>query len=122
MNGVVAREIVIEAGLGRRAERDLRLGIQLLDRLGHHMRRVMAQDLDPLRRVARDDRDGGVMVDHGREIARAAVDLDRDRRLGETGADRGRDSAPVTGPGNSRLLPSGSVTATGRRGPPSAGS
>ena len=29
------------------------------------------------------------MVDHRREIARPAVDLDRDRRLGEPRADRG---------------------------------
>ena len=88
----LAREIVVKAGLGRRTERDLRFGVQLLDRLGHYMRRVVAQDLDPLRRLARDDRD---LRRHGRcAVARSralSVDLDRNRRLGETGADRGRD-------------------------------
>ncbi len=66
---LIAGEIVVEAGFGRRAEGDLRLGVQLLDRLGHHMRRVVAQDFDPLRRRGRDDRDRGVMVDHRRQIA-----------------------------------------------------
>ena len=86
-----AREIVIEPGLGRRPEGDLGLGIELLDRLGHHMGRVVAQDLEPFRHVAGDDRDRGVTVDHGREIARPAVDPDRDRRLGEPRPDRGGD-------------------------------
>ena len=65
------------------------------------MRRVMAQDLDTLRHVARDDRHLGVTGDDGRQIARLAVDLDRDRRLGEAGADRRRqvDAADRTGKG-----------------------
>ena len=86
----VAREIVIEAVLGRRAEGDLRLGVELLDRLGHDVRGVVTDDFEPVRLVAGDDRDLGVMVDDGREVARAAVKLQRDRRLGEAGADRRR--------------------------------
>ena len=83
-----AREIVVEAGFGRRAEGNLGLGVQFLDRLGHDMSGVVAQDLDPLGHLAGDDRDRRVMVDQRRQIARPAVDLDRDRRPGEAGADR----------------------------------
>ena len=114
---LVAGEIVIEAGLGRGAEGDLGLGIKLLDRLGHHVGGVVAQDLEPLGRFAGDDCDRGVMVDHGGEVARPAVDLDGDRRLGEPGSDRAASSAPVTGPPNSRCLPSGKVTTIGADGP-----
>src|SRR5260221_5676392 len=46
--GLVARGIVVEAGLGGRAEGDLRLPIELLDRLSHYMRRGVAQDLQLL--------------------------------------------------------------------------
>ena len=44
--GLVAREIVIEAVLDHRADRDLRAGIELLHGLRHHMRRVMADQLE----------------------------------------------------------------------------
>ena len=54
------------------------------------MRRVVAQDLDTLGHVAGDDRHRGVMVDQRGEVARSAVDLDRDRRFGEAGPDRRR--------------------------------
>ena len=45
MKGCVAREIVIEAVLGRRAEGDLGAGIKLLHRLGHDMGAVVADHL-----------------------------------------------------------------------------
>ena len=86
-----AREIVIEPGLGRRPEGDLGVGIQFLDRLRHDMGRIVAQNLEPFRHLPSDDRDGGVMVDHGREIARPAVDPNGDRRLRQTRPDRGGD-------------------------------
>ena len=63
MKGVVAREIVIEAGLGRRAEGHLGLGIELLHRLGHDMGGVVADDLERFGRVAGDDGDLGVALD-----------------------------------------------------------
>ena len=84
------------------------------------MGRIVAQDFEPFGLLAGDDRDRGVMVDDGREIARPPVDLDRDRRLGQTRPDRGRQ----LGAGQRRreirgVLPSGRVTTTG---PNAAGS
>ena len=40
---LVAHEVVVEAVLRRGTERDLRAGIELLHRLGEHMRCVVAQ-------------------------------------------------------------------------------
>src|SRR6266851_2858430 len=78
-----AGEIVIKPGFRRRPERDLGVGIELLDRLGHDMGSVMPQDLEPFGGVSGDDRDGGILVDHRSQVARPAIDPDRDRRLGE---------------------------------------
>ena len=94
-----AREIVVEAGFGRRPEGDLGIGIEFLDRLGHDMGRVVAQDLEPFRHLASDDRDGGVAVDHGREIARPPVDLNGDRRFRQTRPNRGGDFGASDRPG-----------------------
>src|SRR5260370_10169703 len=59
----VTGEIVIEAGLGRRAERDLDVGIELLRRLGENIRRIVAHHLDRLGPIAADDRGSGVPPD-----------------------------------------------------------
>ena len=45
---LVAGEIVIEAGFRRRPKGDLGVGIEFLDRLGHDMGRIVAQDLAAL--------------------------------------------------------------------------
>ncbi len=87
----VAREIVIEAGVGRGAERDLRLGIEFLHRLGHDVRGVVADDLQRLGRGRGDDGDRGVAVEARGEVARLAVDHDGERRLGQARADRRRN-------------------------------
>ena len=42
---LLAREVVVEAGLGRRAKSDLRTRKQFLHRLRHHMRRVVSNRL-----------------------------------------------------------------------------
>ena len=81
-------EVVIEPGVRRRAERDLGIGIEFLDRLGHDMGGVMADDLDPLGHVARYDGNRGVVIDDCGEVARPAVDTNGDRRLGEPRPDR----------------------------------
>ena len=94
-----AGEIVVKPGLGRRAESDLGFGIKLLDRFGHDMRCVVAQDLDPLGRVAGDDRHRRVVIDPGRQIARPAVDADGDRRFGEPWPDRRSDVGAGYRPG-----------------------
>jgi hypothetical protein len=47
----------------------------------------MAQDFQPVRRVAGNDRDGRVAADECCKVARLPIDLDRNRRLGEAGSD-----------------------------------
>src|SRR5260370_13401621 len=51
------REIVIEPTFGRRPEGHLGIGIQFLDRLGHDMGRIVAQNLKPFRHLPSDDCD-----------------------------------------------------------------
>ena len=52
---LVAREVVIEAVLDDRADGHLRAGIELLHRLGHHMRRVVADQRRAPRVLAREE-------------------------------------------------------------------
>src|SRR4029079_6682597 len=75
--------------------RDLSLGVELLDGLRHHVRGVVAQELEPVRRRARDDLDARVAVDGPRQVAELAVDADRDSVALEARADRERDRASV---------------------------
>ena len=84
-------EVVIEPGIRRRAEGDLGIGIEFLDRLGHDMGGIVTEDLEPVGCVARDDRDRGVAVDDHREVARFTIDPDRDSSLREPRPDRRRN-------------------------------
>ena len=88
---LVAREVVVEAVFDGRTDGDLRAGIERLHRLGHDMRRIVADQLQHLVRLAGDDLDRRVVLDHCRDIADLAVDLDRDRGLGQPRPDRGGD-------------------------------
>ena len=69
-----AREVVVEAVLDGRADRHLRLGIELLDGLGHDVRRVVAQQLEPVGRRPRHD------LDRVRRARSAASGLSAHRR------------------------------------------
>jgi len=89
--GLGAHEVVVEPVLRRRTERDLRAGIEFLDRLRQHVRRIVAQELQRLRIARRHDADLGVVVDDGGQVHHLAVDAQRQGCLGETGADRRRD-------------------------------
>src|SRR6266446_3182647 len=84
-------EVVIKPGVRRRAERDLGVRIEFLDRLGHDMGGVVAEDLKTLRRVARYDGNRSVAIYDRGEVARPAVDPNGDRRLGEARSDRRRE-------------------------------
>ena len=107
----VAGEVVIEAGLGRRAEGDLGLRIQFLDRLGHHMGGVVAQDFERPRAESR------VMI---ATAASWSMTVARSRglpssfsaiaALARPGPIDAASSAPLSGAGKLRLLPSGRVT------------
>ena len=48
---LLAREVVVEPVLDHRPDRHLRAGEQLLHRLRHHVRRIVAQQLQPVLRV-----------------------------------------------------------------------
>ena len=76
-------EIVIEAVLDHRADRHLRIRPQRLHRLGKHMRRVVADQLERARVVAVDELDLGVGVDLFGEIGQDAVARHRDAALGQ---------------------------------------
>ena len=52
---LTAGKVVIKAGFGRRPEGHLGVGIELLDCLGHDVRRVMPQDFQPLGTLAGDN-------------------------------------------------------------------
>ena len=86
--GLVAREIVVEAVLDHRADGDLRAGIELLHGLRHHMRRVMADQLERLFVLAREEFDRGVGLDGSGEVGELAVEAHRHAALGERGRDR----------------------------------
>src|SRR5690606_24513338 len=95
---LVAGEIVVEAVLDRGADRDLGLGIKLLDGLGHHVRGVVPQELEAVLGVARDDLDARVAVDDGGEVFELAGDAHRDGLLLEPRADRARERKTVDRP------------------------
>ncbi len=80
---LVAEEIVIEAVLDHRPDRDLGAGIELLHSLGHHMGGVVADEFERARVVTGDDLDAGVGLDRVAEIGKLAVQSHRHRLLGE---------------------------------------
>ena len=91
---LVAREVVIEAVVDHRTDRDLRAGIELLHGLRHDMRRVMADQLERFGIVARQELDRGVIVDGRFEVGELAVEAHRHRALGERRRDRLGDVQP----------------------------
>ncbi len=64
-------EVVVEAVLDHRADRHLRVGKQLLDRVGEQVRRRMADDVEAFRVLVGDDRDVGVAIDDDTTCRRA---------------------------------------------------
>ena len=94
MNGSVAGEVVVEAVLDRRADGDLGARIEFLHGLGHHVRRVVPDEADAVRRCACHDLDRRVRVDRQVQVAQFPVDLDAERVGGQPLADRSRHLAP----------------------------
>jgi len=92
-SGVKGRlyEVVVEAVLDHRADRHLRLGEELLHRVGEQVRRRVADQLQALGILVGDDRELRIALDAVRRVDQLAVDLAAQRGLGEPGADRGRD-------------------------------
>ena len=92
--GLLAREVVVEPVLDGGSDGDLGLRPELLDRLGEDVGRVVAQQLQRLPGIPGHDRDRRVGLDGGGEVAHRAVDLDRERRPGESLADARGDVGP----------------------------
>ena len=87
---LVAREVVVEAVGDRRADGDLSAGIELLHRLGQHMRRIVPDQFQRLGIAAGDEHHVGVTVDLRCQIDQLAVELHRQGGAGEAGTDRFR--------------------------------
>ena len=85
---LLAREVVIEAVVDHRADGDLRAGIKLLHGLRHHMRRVVADQLERFLVLAREEFDRGVGLDGSGEVGELAVEAHRHAALGERRRDR----------------------------------
>ncbi len=111
--GLVAREVVIEAVLDRRADRHLGAGIERLHGHREHMGGVVADQLQRLGVPAGDDPELGVRLERAEDVDNLAVGLDRQGGLGQARADgRRRSRAPVTPRANVSALPSGRVMVT----------
>ena len=80
-------EVVVEAVLDGRADREVGPGHSSEHRLGQHVRGRVAQDLPARRRAGGDDRDAGAIGELGREVDGAPVHGGRDGILGQPAAD-----------------------------------
>ena len=121
MNGPLVREVV-EAVFDHRADRDLGVGEQFLDRIGQQVRRRMADEVQaPASRSVTTP--AGIVVDQGgscrRRARRALADAAGDRRLARPAPIDAATSATVGGASKARFDPSGSsivIMGTGSRG------
>ena len=90
-------EVVVEAVLDRRADGDLRSGIETPDGLGQEVRRRVAQDVERvgiLRVAGRQDLDRLPVLERQAHVLDLAVRPDEDCLLGQLGADRGSRVEP----------------------------
>ncbi len=92
--GALVGEVVVEAVLDHRADRHLRVGEQLLHRIGEQVRGRVADDVEAFGILVGDDRERR-RRDRSRcdGIDELAVDLAGERGLGEARADRRGDLA-----------------------------
>ena len=81
-------EVVVEAVLDGRSDRDLRAGPQLDHRRRQDVRGVVADERERLGVAVGEDRDLGAVGKGRREVLELAVHPDREGRLGEPRADR----------------------------------
>ena len=82
-------EVVVEAVLDGRADRELGAWEQPRDGLGHHVCGRVTQDVPALGCSRRDDRHGLTIVERSGEVGLLAVDDSGDGRLLQAGADGG---------------------------------
>ncbi len=87
----IAGKIVIKPVFDGGPDRHLRAGIERLHRLGQHVRGVVADHAQRRLVAPRNKDDSGVIGNLARQIHVAAVDLHRQRRASQAGADGGGD-------------------------------
>jgi hypothetical protein len=90
-DGLGEVEVVVEAVLDRRADRDLHAGVQAADRLCEEVRRRVAQDGERVGIggvAGGQDLDAVAVVQRRAEVLRAVVRADQHSLLGELRADR----------------------------------
>ena len=102
-------EVVVEAVLDHRTDGHLGAGPQRLHGFRHHMRAVVANELERLRIGAHDDSDRRVRIDGIGEVGEPPVDHHRHRLLGERLGDRACKLAPGD------AAPVGPLAAVGKR-------
>ena len=83
-------EVVVEALLDRRPDRDLHAGVELHDRCRQDVGGVMAEEVERVVAAVGDDLDRHAVVERARQIAQIAVDTDRQGCLGQARPDCGR--------------------------------
>jgi hypothetical protein len=88
---LVAGEVVVEAVLDRRADRHLRAGEKLLHRFGQDVADVVADRLERLGALARQDLEFAAVLQRAVEVQQLAVDLHEHgfllQRFGDAGCD-----------------------------------
>ncbi|MNS68801.1 hypothetical protein D3C72_1020910 [compost metagenome] len=85
--GALVGEVVVETVVDDRADRHLRLGIQLLDGVGQQVSRRVADHVDAIGILVRHDGERGVTVDPVARIDELAIHLASKCRLGQARAD-----------------------------------
>ena len=93
------RKVVIEPVLNGRADGDLGLGIEFLDRFGHNMCRIMAKQFEGIGVIACDDLDVRVMLDFEIEIPHDAINAHGKGVLAGLLSQSGRDLKTANGCG-----------------------
>ena len=107
--GPLVGEVVVEAVLDHRADRDLRVRVDRLHGLCEQVGGRVAEDLEAFGVLGRDDGDRGVAVDQVGRVDQAAVDLAGERGLCEAGTDVGGEL------GDGQRLGIGPLAAVGQR-------
>ena len=87
----LAMKIVIESVFDRRTNSDLCLGIQLENRLSHHMRGIMPDGGENGLILCRQKCQRGISLDLAGHVPFLTIDNSQHRRLGEARADIGRN-------------------------------
>ena len=88
--GPLEGKIIEKPMLNHRTNRDLRFRKQFFDSISQQVRRRVADDFQPIGVFGRDDGQGAVCLDQKTGVDHFAINLARQRRLGQTRTNGGR--------------------------------